>query len=55
MWHEAVARHLERWSGAVKRELFRDPHRVLLDHVPDQAVGGDQSRHAEPAEERLSA
>lgn len=35
VWRSAIGRHWGRWSDAMKRELLREPDRVLLDRGPD--------------------
>lgn len=34
-WRSAIGRHWGRWSDRMKRELLRDPDRILLDRGPD--------------------
>ena len=34
-WRSAIGRHCGRWSDAMKRELLREPDRVLLDRGPE--------------------
>jgi hypothetical protein len=34
-WLSAIGRHWGLWSEAVKRELLREPDRVLLERGPD--------------------
>ncbi|WP_242127079.1 hypothetical protein [Sphingobium sp. Sx8-8] len=35
LWRSAIGQTWERWSGAVKRELLREPERILIDCGPD--------------------
>lgn len=49
VWRAAVGRRWERWSDAVKRELLREPDRVLLDLGPE-ALASQQEKA--PAAER---
>jgi hypothetical protein len=34
-WRSAIGRNWSRWSDAMKRELLREPDRVLLDRGPE--------------------
>lgn len=49
MGRSAWGRHLERWSGALKRELLREPARVLLDRGPDFAQPPRDDRSGDQA------
>lgn len=35
VWRSAIGRQWGRWSDAMKRELLREPDRVLLERGPD--------------------
>ncbi|GAY19693.1 MULTISPECIES: hypothetical protein [Sphingobium] len=34
-WRSAIGRHWGRWSDAMKRELLREPDRILIDRGPE--------------------
>lgn len=49
-WRSAIGRHWGRWSDVMKRELLREPDRVLLDRAPDPLVpAADGARIIEPS------
>ncbi|WP_176597376.1 MULTISPECIES: hypothetical protein [Sphingobium] len=43
-WRSAIGRHWGRWSDAMKRELLREPDRILLDRGPDAVAPAAQDR-----------
>ncbi|WP_162854513.1 hypothetical protein [Sphingobium estronivorans] len=47
MWRSAIGRHWSRLSDAMKRELLRDPERILLERGPD-AVAPQPEKAASP-------
>lgn len=58
VWRSAIGRQWGRWSDAMKRELLREPDRVLLERGPDAiappqdvALVQDKAEQAEPAYE----
>ncbi|MEV4935119.1 MULTISPECIES: hypothetical protein [unclassified Sphingobium] len=49
-WRSAIGRHWGRWSDAMKRELLREPDRVLLDRGPEAlAPSTEKSERMEPS------
>jgi hypothetical protein len=49
-WRSAIGRHWGRWSDAMKRELLREPDRVLLDRGPEAlAPSPEKSERMEPS------
>mgnify|MGYP003582344854 CR=1 FL=1 len=48
-WRSAIGRHWGRWSDVMKRELLREPDRVLIDRGPD-AVALMQDNASDRAE-----
>ncbi len=49
MWRSAIGRHWGRLSDAMKRELLREPERILLERGPDAVPPKDKVKSAEPS------
>jgi hypothetical protein len=48
-WRSAIGQTWDRWSVAVKRELLREPDRILIDCGPDRCA--PQTKKAAAQEE----
>ncbi|WP_313802101.1 hypothetical protein [Sphingobium sp.] len=48
-WRSTIGRHWGRWSDAMKRELLRDPDRVLIDRGPDAPAQSRDRPAVEPS------
>jgi hypothetical protein len=47
VWRSAIGQKWERWSDAVKRELLREPERILIDCGPE-ALPSQPEKLAQP-------